>query len=267
MLGDERYTTPSSNITVINNIVFGAYRNFYWWQGVQGGGMVNVLVAHNTFVNSKSEANFLIDQGEHRNVRVAANIIQQDGTLPIAYVTSNPDLHFSANLWSKRPPSTASAPDDVIGDPQLMRAGQAVTPDWFKPKWTSPARNRSNVLAEVSKDFFGIFRGVSPDMGAIEYRARHLTAPQLLMPRAGALTGTLRPRFSWVEIDGATKYQIQIARAGIMSPQTVNAFVTAPSFLPTRKLPRGVILYWRVRAQYPTGWGSWSGTRSFIISP
>ncbi len=64
MLGDERYTPPSKNITVINNIAYGNRRNFYWWQGVQGGGMQKVLIAHNTFVNSIQNSGVMIAEGE-----------------------------------------------------------------------------------------------------------------------------------------------------------------------------------------------------------
>ena len=55
MMGDEVYQPASSDIVVINNIAFDNRRNFFWWQGDQGGGLVNVLIANNTFVNSTTE--------------------------------------------------------------------------------------------------------------------------------------------------------------------------------------------------------------------
>ncbi len=33
MMGDERYTPASANIQIVNNIVYGTNRNFFWWQG------------------------------------------------------------------------------------------------------------------------------------------------------------------------------------------------------------------------------------------
>lgn len=267
MLGDEKYSPPSSGITIVNNLVYQTYHNFWWWQGLQGGGMVNVLVAHNTFVNSREGTNLLISQGDHQNVRIAANVFEQDDSLPVAQVISNPELHFSSNLWSKSPPSAASAANDVIGNPQLARAGQAVTSDWFKLRSTSPARNRGMVLPEVTQDFFGIARGTSPDIGAIEFRARPAAAPKLLEPTSGAVSTELHPLFDWIDMTEATGYNIQIARSGIMYPLALNSQVTASSFVPLSTLPRGFFLYWRVRASYPTGWGPWSETRSLLISP
>jgi hypothetical protein len=61
MLGDERYNPPSANTTAINNISFGNHGNFWLWRGVQGGGMNNILIANNTFVNGIGERN--IDEG------------------------------------------------------------------------------------------------------------------------------------------------------------------------------------------------------------
>jgi len=55
MMGDERTNPPSANITVFNNISFGNHANFWWWQVVQGGGINNVLIANNTFVNGIGE--------------------------------------------------------------------------------------------------------------------------------------------------------------------------------------------------------------------
>ena len=87
-MGDEIYNPPSANITVINNISFGNHGNFWWWQGVQGGGMNNVLIANNIFMNgigdpNRGEGGIIISQGDHQNVRFENNLVQQDGDLPV----------------------------------------------------------------------------------------------------------------------------------------------------------------------------------------
>jgi parallel beta-helix repeat protein len=168
-LGDEVYSPSSSNITVINNLVYGGYRNFYWWQGVRGGGMVNVLIANNTFVNSRSVSGIQIDYGPHQNVRFYNNIVVQEGTLPIAGIDTANGIAFSHNLWSKRPPSIASGPGDVIADPGLARTGSYSLPAWYQLQASSPAWNTAIRISEVTDDFFRRLRGETPDMGAFEY--------------------------------------------------------------------------------------------------
>jgi hypothetical protein len=172
MLGDERYKPPSSDITVINNIAYGNNRNFYWWRGVQGGGMQNVLIANNTFVNSIHRSGVMIAEGDHQNVRFTNNIIQQDGLLPVILAWSHPEVAYSFNLWSKIPLSLASGPGDVIGDPKLTETGKPFSPAWFEVTALSPAWNKAQVLPEVELDFYSSTRDKRPDMGALEYLPR-----------------------------------------------------------------------------------------------
>ncbi len=180
MMGDETYNPASSDNIVVNNLVMGCRRNFYWWQGVQGGGLVNVLIAYNTFVDSSYETDFIIGYGgPHSNTRIENNIIFQEDSLPVAIIASSSGLAFSSNLWSKTPPSSASGTGDVIGDPKLAKTGQTgagqLTAEWFKILSASPAINKAKVLTEVSEDFFKTSRGSSPDIGAYEYVSSSLT--------------------------------------------------------------------------------------------
>jgi hypothetical protein len=169
MLGDEKYDPPSSNITIINNISSGNHNNLYWWQGVQGGGMNNVLIANNTFVNSIGVSGVVIQPGTHQNVRFMNNLTQQDGSLPVIIAQSNPELHFSNNLWSKTPPPAASGPGDIITDPLFAHIGNPYMPEWFTLTDLSPAINNALSLLEVNVDFFQLNRGAPPDIGANEF--------------------------------------------------------------------------------------------------
>jgi parallel beta-helix repeat protein len=169
MMGDEQYNPPSSNITVINNLVYGARRNFYWWQGDQGGGMVNVLIANNTFVNSSYGSGVQIDRGSHQNVRFYNNIVQQDDTLPVAVIDSASGITFSHNLWSKKPSSNATGSGDIVGDSKLAKTGNITSPEWYQLQVTSPAINAAVRISEVVVDYFGKSRGETPDIGALEY--------------------------------------------------------------------------------------------------
>lgn len=161
-----RYTT------VINNMILGGNRTFYFWQDHPDSGLKHSLIAYNTFVNSHSGANFEIEPGNHENSRIENNIFLQEDSLPIADVDNDPDLHFSHNLWSKTPPSHVSSSDDVIGDPQLAKSGSTgpglLTPEWFKILASSPALERGKIIAEVTEDFFRNPRGSAPDIGAHE---------------------------------------------------------------------------------------------------
>ena len=174
MMGDELYQPPSANNTIINNVAYGNNRNFYWWQGSEGGGMINLLIANNTFVNSvgTSGVKFIkpIDDPSEGSYFIN-NIIQQDGELPIILVwgVDDPELHFSNNLWSKTPPSNAAGANDIIGNPQLVYGDNPFVINWFMLTGLSPAIGGALPLPDVTLDYFVHIRDSFPDMGAIEY--------------------------------------------------------------------------------------------------
>ncbi len=169
MMGDETYSPPSANITVINNISFGNHNNFWWWQGLLGGGMDNVLIAYNTFVNSYKGSGLTISAGTHQNVRFENNLVRQDGDLPIIATGYLPGITYAHNLWSKPPYTAASGPGDIIADPLLVEIGSPFLPDWFRLMDISPAIGHALSLPEVSVDYFENWRDGTPDMGAVEY--------------------------------------------------------------------------------------------------
>jgi hypothetical protein len=168
MMGDEVYQPASSNIVVINNIAYGNRRNFFWWQGDQGGGLVNVLIANNTFVNSTLEAGVVINRGAHQNARFINNLVVQDGPLPVASIDASAQLMVGNNLWSKTPTGAASGAGDIVADPKLSKAGPVSAVDWYRLLNGSPAIDQALPLTEVSEDFEGHPRGSAPDLGALE---------------------------------------------------------------------------------------------------
>jgi hypothetical protein len=181
-MGDENYNPPSSDNKIINNLVLGTNTCFYFWQGISGGGLINTLIAYNTFVGSYMDTNLKISDGSHSNTRIENNLIEQSNTLPIAAITlDNSGLSFSYNLWSKNPPSGASGTADVIDEPKLAKTGAIapgeLTPEWFKILAGSPARDRAKAISEVTEDFFGTARGKYPDIGACEFQQTDVTPP------------------------------------------------------------------------------------------
>jgi len=172
-VADETLFAPSSSsdIKIINNIVYHTKRNLACWNG-SSGKLVNVLIANNTFVNSTNESNVIFkDDLVFENVAFMNNIIQQDGNLPLILVSNNhPGLVFSNNLWwSKTPPASASSPEDIISDPFFIKIGDPYSPEWFKLSNLSLAIGEAATLPEVTIDYFGSERDASPDISAHEY--------------------------------------------------------------------------------------------------
>jgi len=169
-MGDETNNPPSSDITIINNIVYGTNRNLACWEG-SSHQMTNVLIANNTFVNSKAESGIVFKEGlSFQNVRFMNNLTQQTDQLPIILVrASHLGLTFSNNLWSKTPTNAASSPNDIVGDPLFAQTGDPHTPEWFMLTGVSPAINKALALSAVNVDYFGIPRLPLPDVGANEF--------------------------------------------------------------------------------------------------
>lgn len=174
LMGEEYYPPIAKNIQVINNIAYGNHRNLFWYTGDMGGGMTDVLFANNTFVNgsggpSGGNCNVILDPAINVNVRFVNNIVEQDNELPVIYTIANNGIQFSHNLWSKSPISAAKGTGDVIANPQFTRTGQPYAIDWFLLTASSPAIDAGLLLSEVTNDYLNNLRGVSPDIGAIEY--------------------------------------------------------------------------------------------------
>lgn len=85
-----------------------------------------------------------------------------------------------------------------------------------------------------------------------------LDSPVLLTPINGKIITTVRPTFDWQDVSGATSYILQVSASSDFSNLLVNVNTTT-SFHGDSKLPRGVLLYWRVRAFgsiNPSDWAS-----------
>jgi hypothetical protein len=171
-VADETLFPPSSSsdIKIINNIVYHTKRNLACWNGTSGK-LVNVLIANNTFVNSTNESGIVFkDELVFDNVVFTNNIIQQDGDLPLILVSKNhPGLYFSNNLWSETPQEYVLSPGDIISDPFFTMIGDPYSPEWFMLSGFSLAIGEAAVLPEVAIDYFGTERDALPDIGAHEY--------------------------------------------------------------------------------------------------
>lgn len=176
-VADEKYGTNgsvypaySSDITIINNIVYHTRQNLACFHG-SSGTMNNVLIANNTFVNSTYEDGIEFKYNlTYNNVRFMNNLIQQDGELPIILLpNSHPGLTLSYNLWSKEPDHSAMGEGDFIGNPFLSQSGSPYTPEWFTLNSDSPAIDSAYDLPQITDDYFSNTRENPYDKGAIEF--------------------------------------------------------------------------------------------------
>jgi hypothetical protein len=178
LIGDELYNPSSSNNTIINNLVYGCYNNLNYWIGNSGGGLLNVLIANNTFANALSgpemNGNLAITGTLNTNAVFENNIILQDKlTTSVARDSSAyTGLTFSHNLWSSVQPTALRGAGDIIANPLLVESGLTgpgqLSANWFLPLSNSPAIGAGVALTVVWNDFFAHSRLIPPSIGAIE---------------------------------------------------------------------------------------------------
>jgi len=90
--------------------------------------------------------------------------------------------------------------------------------------------------------------------------------PILLSPEQGKYADSINPRFRWLSVGGATRYEVNWSQ----DPNHANAYVVisvaTEAAVPVEKpLAIGVTYYWRVRGGNEAGWGPWSNTGSFSV--
>lgn len=172
----------TKDIDILNNIAAGCRQNFAVWGSDSAESdypIINMHVAHNTFVNAVSDRNsdaaknVIWTNYNYENVQFENNIIyQQDGT--IAHIARNyPGLTLRNNLWSSSPVSTAAGTGDIVDDPQLVNpttslTGGQVDAAWYMLQSSSSAINNAATGTIISNDFFGDLRDNNPDIGACE---------------------------------------------------------------------------------------------------
>ncbi|MCK8604329.1 CAP domain-containing protein [Desulfoferrobacter suflitae] len=91
-------------------------------------------------------------------------------------------------------------------------------------------------------------------------------APSLSSPANGATVSTTSITFSWTTPTGSpTQYQLQVSTSSSFSSTVYDSSAITDTSWTLSGFPNtGTTYYWRVRAYNSSGWGPWSGTRSFI---
>jgi len=159
----------SANNKVINNFLYNANLDAFWWSLIPNTGLDNVLIANNTVINGDFHTgHFNSDNIININSTIANNIFTGNVLVP-----DSQELSFSNNNWLTTPPTNAMGTDDIIGDPLIVSVGNTnagqLTGDYFKLSNTSPCIETGLMLNEVSQDFFENNRDNLPDIGGHEY--------------------------------------------------------------------------------------------------
>jgi len=132
------------NVRVFNNIAYGCKIGLgYTYSEVTGNGCANCLFAYNSMANS---GGIKIIAGVKNSVTIINNIVSGPITVPAGSVISN----------------------NLTGDPHFATT-PGTAPESYRLNSDSPSINAALAVSEITTDFENKNRGVSSDIGAIEY--------------------------------------------------------------------------------------------------
>lgn len=88
----------------------------------------------------------------------------------------------------------------------------------------------------------------------------------LLSPEGGKFADSINPRFRWLSVGGATRYQVEWSdKPDYTDSHTITSPATDAMVPVEQPLQLGVTYYWRVRGGNESGWGPWSATALFRV--
>ena len=166
---DNEYSgNTNSDNTIVNNICYGAWSNFF------STSLINTTIANNTFVNSRYDWGVIIYRGfNHSNSRFVNNIVIQEGSAPCIFYDGSGGITFSNNLWNKTPVSNleggySRGTGDIISTNSIIKSGSYTSTEYYKLFQGSPAINAG--INVISSDFEKNQRSLS-DIGAFEFNS------------------------------------------------------------------------------------------------
>ncbi|HVT44084.1 MAG TPA: right-handed parallel beta-helix repeat-containing protein [Thermoanaerobaculia bacterium] len=166
-MANESYSdkNPLTDNKVVNNIVVNSRYGIYYGNYENGGGLKNTVVANNTLYNA-THLMLSISSDSHSNSAVANNIFYQATGNGMASVAGS-GITYRNNNWYGGSPGSAAGSGDVIGDPQLVKAGGLTAAD-YKLRSGSPVYQAGMDRSEVIVDYFRAARSSAYDIGAHE---------------------------------------------------------------------------------------------------
>jgi parallel beta-helix repeat protein len=181
------YSNPSSDNTIINNIIINTRWGFLYGNFELGGGLKNTVIANNTFYKS-SQAMIEIWQDAHSNSVVENNIFYQVGGTAVATLQGS-GVTFRNNNWYGGTPTGATAgTGDVYGNPAFTNAGGLRAIDYKLTASSMAVAKALDLTSTVGVDYFGTTRTAPFDIGA-----HQLSSGTTLDTQAPAAPANLRP--------------------------------------------------------------------------
>ena len=90
--------------------------------------------------------------------------------------------------------------------------------------------------------------------------------PILLTPEQGKYADSINPRFRWLSVGGATRYEVNWSQdQNLANAYTVISISTEAGVPVDKPLMVGMTYYWRARGGNEAGWGPWSIIGSFGV--
>ncbi len=90
--------------------------------------------------------------------------------------------------------------------------------------------------------------------------------PLLLTPENGKYSDSVYPKFRWLSVGGANRYEVTWSEhPDLTDAQSVNSIATEATVPVDKPLHVGATYYWRVRGGNAGGWGPWSSLSSFQV--
>lgn len=90
--------------------------------------------------------------------------------------------------------------------------------------------------------------------------------PILLTPEQGKYADSINPRFRWLSVGGATRYEVNWSQdQNLANAYTVVSISTEAGVPVEKPLTVGATYYWRARGGNEAGWGPWSIVGSFGV--
>ena len=90
--------------------------------------------------------------------------------------------------------------------------------------------------------------------------------PILLTPEQGKYADSINPRFRWLSVGGATRYEVNWSQdQNLANAYTVISISTEAGVPVEKPLTVGMTYYWRARGGNEAGWGPWSNISSFGV--
>jgi hypothetical protein len=162
---------PAYNLTITNNIVLHGNSGFVYWDSQYGGGLDNVTIANNTFIETDDIMLIIEGTTPHSNTVVKNNIFYQTSGVDYAWAPAT-NIAYGTNAWYGGNSGTSKVgTGDVTSNPVFANA-TGWTADDYKIQSTSPCKNAGTMLSAVVGDYFvpGTARSGTYDIGAHEYR-------------------------------------------------------------------------------------------------